>query len=271
MNLDTWTLGHMEPHLKTLSNIDAAILCGGLGTRLRPVIGEQQKVMVAVDGQPFLEILIDELAGQGVQRIVLLTGYQAEDLQNYFSKKKNGPQLNFSKENMPLGTGGALKQAKALIQSDPFFLLNGDSYCRVDFSEMLKFHQSQVALCTIALSSVENQDDYGTVVIDGNKRVTAFKEKNVTRDPGPVTRINAGVYCLSQDIFKRLPAVEKFSLETEVFPQLIQDRVYGFDTHNSLTDIGTPERLKTAQSNFTKGIRSADRQRPTEKPEQFRE
>src|SRR5436190_1505274 len=123
-----------------LNKIDVAILCGGLGKRLRPTIGESPKVMAQVNGQPFLDLVLDYLYGQGSRRVILLTGYKAEVIEQYYRQNSRQLTIEFSREMKPLGTGGALKQAQGLIKSDPFILMNGDSFCKLDYRAFLDFH-----------------------------------------------------------------------------------------------------------------------------------
>jgi len=265
---------------------DIVVLCGGLGTRLRSKIGESQKVMAKVAGRPLLDILLEHIEDQGFRRVILCTGYQAHTVEQYYREKKSPLTIEFSKESEPLGTGGALKLAEPLVKAQRFFVLNGDSFCPVDFKKFLQFHQIKKALVSMVLSSVEETKDYGTVIVDADsKEVRAFVEKGQStasfsphhfpacrqaglphtggRKPdhvpsplrGGVGRgfVNAGVYCFEKDIFQHIPKQKKCSLEHDVFPNLVEKKFYGFVVNEGFVDIGTPERYKNADSIFREG------------------
>ena len=219
-----------------MNNIDVLILCGGLGTRLRSEIGQTQKVMAQVDGRPFLDFNIELLRGQGVERIILGTGFNSSQVEEYYRKKDKS--LIFSSEQLPLGTGGAVKNAQTLIKSNPFFVLNGDSFCQVDLKSVLDFHQKTKALATVVLSKVTDSRDYGRVVIDKEGKILNFKEKQESAEG----YVNAGIYCLDQKVFTLMPKEAKFSLERDCFPKWIGQKFYGFLVDQKFYDIGTPER-----------------------------
>lgn len=233
--------------------MDVLILCGGLGTRLRGAVGETQKVMALVDDRPFLDILLEHIQCQGFRRVILCVGYRAETVECYYRQRKSPLTLVFSKEHEPLGTGGALKLAEPLVKASRFFVLNGDSFCPVDFGKLLRFHQTKKALVSMVVSRVKETSDYGTVVVDANSQeVKAFVEKEklsvgAGRDL-PLQRVNAGVYCFEKNIFKLMPQQKKFSLEHDVFPHLVGREFYGFVVDEEFTDIGTPERYQQAKS-----------------------
>ncbi|MBF0531521.1 MAG: nucleotidyltransferase family protein [Candidatus Omnitrophica bacterium] len=225
--------------------IDAVILCGGLGTRLRSVIGEHAKVMAQVNGRPFLDRIMDQLRGQGARRVILCTGYQAQEIEAYYQANP-GMAVLFSRETTPLGTGGALQLASGLIASDDFFVFNGDSFCPADLDALLSFHRQKNSLGTLAVSRVDNGADFGAVIFDAAQRILAFHEKSAFAPAGPVFA-NAGIYCFSKKIFVLTPQREKFSLEYDLFPQLVAQGLYAFVTESSFHDIGTPERIARAR------------------------
>ncbi len=225
----------------SLEGIDAVVLCGGLGKRLRSEIGESQKVMAEVKGEPFLNIILEHLKKQGVERIILCTGYKADNVEDYYRKNNFGLTIEFSKEDKPLGTGGAVKHAQGLIKSNPFFVLNGDSFCEVDFPALVKFYQKKKAGAALVVSQVQDSKDFGGITLDGSNRITAFQEKQ-----GVDAYVNAGVYCFNPNIFALMPETDQFSLEYDVFPKILDKNVFGFLIEKPFTDIGTPERYKTA-------------------------
>ena len=122
-----------------LDKYDCLILCGGMGTRLRSVDAHTPKVMMSFEERPFLDILVHHLKVQGFRRIILATGFKSDWIEKYYQVNDPGVVIEYSRETEPLGTGGAIKNARELIQSDPFFVLNGDCYCDVFFDDFLDF------------------------------------------------------------------------------------------------------------------------------------
>lgn len=236
--------------MQELKNIDVAILCGGLGKRLRSEIGESQKVMAKIGEEPFLDVLLQDLARANFKRLILLTGYKAETIEEHYRTNNLGLTIEFSRETEPLGTGGALKNARALIQSDPFICLNGDSFCSLNYEEFLNFYSAKRADAAMVLSQRENSRDFGTITLDGAQRITSFEEKLKSRRPSGPVYVSSGVYCFSKKVFDWMPALAKFMLETDFFSNMVQKEVYGFIAQQTFVDIGTPERLKKARTIF---------------------
>ena len=233
----------MKPSLMDISELDVILLCGGLGARLRSVTNELPKVMVEVEGEPFLNFIIRHLKSQGVERVILCTGYQAQVVENYYRKNDFEIVIDYSREETPLGTGGAIKNAREIIDSDEFFVLNGDCFCPVELKDMLKFHYQKKALATIAAHRIENADEFGTLEIKENKGIASFKEKM----KGVINQYaNAGVYCFNKEILNLFPEKDKFSLEVDVFPEMVNAKLFAFLTEKEFLDIGTPDRLQKA-------------------------
>ena len=232
--------------MTALKNIDAVILCGGQGQRLRTVIGPTQKTMARVQGRPFLDILLDDLSVQGLRRIVLCTGYRADQVEAYYREKKSALEIHFSREENPLGTGGAVKKARPFVRSHPFFVLNGDSFCPMDYKKFLAFHQKNKADGTIAVTRISDPQDLGSIVLDDQQRMVGFQEKVARPKSNVLSYVNAGVYCFNNDIFSLMPSVKRFSLEKSFFPQ--QKNFFGFEVKKEFVDIGTPERYGKAKN-----------------------
>ena len=227
------------------STIRAFVLCGGQGTRLRSVLVDRPKSMALISDTPFLQLLLEKLRSQGVSDVILGTGYKAEKIEDYFrSGKKFGVRIRYSKEKEPLGTGGALKLAEPLI-SDPVLVLNGDSYVAWSLVPMLQLLAAKEADLIVVLQAVADVTRYGTVALDHDGRITQFIEKGVRGGPG---LINAGVYLLRKQIVRALRAGTAISLEREVFPRLLDRRVYGLVCSGLFIDIGIPDDLRRAQS-----------------------
>lgn len=223
-------------------DIYVVILCGGLGKRLRPAVSDRPKVLAEIKDKTFLDILIDNLLEQGFKNIILCIGYLKEQIKDHFNYDKDY-NIIFSEEYESLGTGGALKNARSLIKSDPFIVMNGDSICDLNFKDFLDYHVNKRAIMSMVLTCSQNTGDYGNVVLGESNRIVSFKEKI---DKKGECLINAGVYLMQKDIFSYMPEDDKFSLEYDLFPKIVDEKCYGFITGSELIDIGTPERYEKA-------------------------
>lgn len=225
------------------------ILCGGLGTRLRPLISDKPKVLAKIGDRTFLDILINNTSSYGFKNIILCIGHLKDHIKKHFDYccndyyNYNDYNIKFSEESEPLGTGGALKNAELLIDSDPFIVTNGDSICDINFKEFINFHIDKKALLSMALARSSIPKDYGTVVLDNSSKIINFNEKSVDNNNA---LINAGIYIMQKDIFSYMPKQKTFSLEYDLFPKLCNDRFYGFMIKGEIIDIGTPERYERA-------------------------
>jgi NDP-sugar pyrophosphorylase family protein len=224
--------------------IDAVILCGGLGTRLREEFPGRPKALVDLGGVPFLDFLVGQIAGQGVTRVILCAGHLAGEIEHHFKSEPHSVEIVFSKEDRPLGTGGALRLARQYIQTEPFFVFNGDSFCRVDLARLMHRHHSDRALATMVLSRVPDADGFGRVLTGPDRQISQFLEKDGERSSG---WINGGIYCFSQSVFEFFPENSPLSLEYDCFPLLVGQGFYGFSAEDVFFDIGTPERLRQAR------------------------
>lgn len=229
--------------------IDVVLLCGGLGTRLKTVVHDRPKPMAEINDRPFLDILIDYVSDYGFKRFILCAGYKGDVIRKYYETKNAQTVFLFSEEKEPLGTGGAIKNAEPLIQSNIFMVMNGDSFCNLNMYNFLDYHGSTKAFASIALAKKEKSVDCGVVRMDGQGRITGFHEKVETDD---TSYVNAGVYLFSKEVLSLMPAHKNFSLELNFFPSLVQNKVvYGFFTDTQLIDIGTPERYELAKRIFS--------------------
>jgi NDP-sugar pyrophosphorylase family protein len=224
--------------------LDAVILCGGLGTRLRSVVNDRPKPMADIDGRPFLELLLGSIAKYGFRRFVLCAGYMADSITDFFAGKRLPFEIVVSRESQPLGTGGALRNAAQLIKSDPFLVANGDSLCAVDLNDFLAFHVLKQAAISLCVAKMRKSTGYGTVVVGPNSRILGFSEK--AKATGPAC-CNAGVYLFSQEALSLIPAGKAFSLEHELFPALAEKALYGYLSNADILDIGTPRRYEKAR------------------------
>lgn len=239
--------------------VSGFILCGGHGTRLRSVLADRPKSMALISGTPFLQLLLDQLRSQGVSEVILGTGYMAEKIEGYFgSGNKGARHLRYSREEQPLGTGGALKLAEPLI-SDPVLVLNGDSYVDWSLLAMLELFKTREADMVVVLQAVADITRYGSVALDHHGRITQFLEKGVRGVPG---LINAGVYLLRKQIVRDLPAGTAISLERDLLPRLLERRVYGLVCTGLFIDIGIPDDLKRAQALLASRVSAATQDSP---------
>lgn len=230
--------------MSILASTDTVILAGGLGKRLQSVTKGGQKVLAKIDGRPFIAILIEFIASQGGKRFILCTGHGAENVEKEIGRMFPSLEILFSKEDEPLGTGGAIKKGAGLARTAQFLAMNGDCFCSMDYNAMIESHLSRQAQATIAITEVPDAREYGTIEIDAKERITAFKEKQ------PVERsalINTGTYCPNRGVFDLVPMAGKFSIEYDFFPHLINKSFWSFRVPNRFIDIGTPERYEWAR------------------------
>lgn len=227
-------------------NIDAVILCGGLGMRLRKIVSDRPKPMVQVNNQPFLDILIRYLFNAGFRRFILCTGHMADNIKRHFFERKD-LHIAFCQEKALLGTGGAVKKARRLIKSNPFLVVNGDSFCRIDLQKFLEFHRKKNAIASVVLAKNKGNRECGSVKLQPANRISVFSEKAGLRNKGLV---NAGIYLFQKEIFSLMPKESKFSLEYDLFPLLADKEFYGYLSSSILLDIGTPEGLKWSRTYF---------------------
>ncbi len=243
-----------------MKDADVVILCGGLGKRLRSEVGETQKTMARIEGEPFLDLLLKFLKSQGTRRVILCTGFQAKQVEEYYQKNDQGLAILFSEEKEPLGTGGAIKNAQQYVQSDIFFALNGDCFCDLDYAQVLKDHQEKDAKTTLVVSRSDNKNDFGSIVIDDQGKIVRFVEKMGEGAPEPGDLggdlyVSNGIYCFDRDVFVMMPPQDKFSIEYDFFhhlPSVMGEAFRGFVSPNRFIDIGVPERYREAQEALKK-------------------
>jgi D-glycero-alpha-D-manno-heptose 1-phosphate guanylyltransferase len=229
-----------------ISELTCVILAGGLGTRLRAVLPDAPKVLAPVNGRPFLEYLVAQVRRAGCREIVLCVGYKAEMVEEYFGDgSRFGVRIRYSREDRPLGTAGALSQARLYLQSNPILVMNGDSYCEVDLGQMLEAHQANRALATLAAVRIDEPDRYGGLTLGRDNQVSGFAEKP---EGDTAAVINGGIYLLNQRVLDMIPGGQPCTLEKEVFPALAGRGLYAFPTSGLFIDIGVPAALERAQT-----------------------
>jgi NDP-sugar pyrophosphorylase family protein len=223
----------------------AVILCGGFGTRLRPVVSDRPKILAPVADKPFLRHLLNYLRAHGVFDIVLCAGHMSDQIMDYLSSGEEfDSRIRLSIESEPLGTGGAIKQAEHLLPSGPFFVLNGDSLAQGDLSSLLRFHLEKNASITLALVEVQDKSRFGSVALGADGAILRFEEKGETG----AGLINAGIYVMNRAVLDTIPCVKRWSLEMDVFPEFVGKGLYGMTVSGPFVDIGLPESYALAQS-----------------------
>jgi len=219
--------------------MNAIILAGGLGKRLRPLLGNQPKVLARVLDKPFLEYLLLQLKRYSVNNVILAVGYCGEMIEACFGSGSDlGLHLCYSYEPEPLGTGGALKLAQNLIHSEYFLVMNGDSFFDINLKVLIRYHQKKKALATIGLAKVDDTQRYGAVELDHEGRIVRFLEKT---KGGQAGLINGGIYVFQREVLELIPEGRPVSLEHEIFPKLIGKGFYGLPFQAYFVDIGVPE------------------------------
>jgi D-glycero-alpha-D-manno-heptose 1-phosphate guanylyltransferase len=221
--------------------VEAIVLAGGLGTRLRSVVTDLPKPMAPIGGTPFLEYILKYLEKNGIKRVILSVGYKWEIIKEYFGNSFKGMELIYSVEDEPLGTGGAIQKAIAQVISKEVYIINGDTFFDVDLKSLTLKDDSQLML---SLKHMEKFDRYGCVESDGNNLVTAFTEKEY-RDIG---NINGGIYLASRDIFNGFNLENIFSFEEFMQNNFKQLKISSNVFENYFIDIGIPEDYEKAQN-----------------------
>ena len=233
----------------------AAILIGGQGTRLRPFTLESPKPLLPVLNRPFLEYQFRILRLHGVREVVLCTSYRADDFRHAFGDgRRLGLKLRYVRETIPLGTGGALKNAEKHLAGGTALILNGDVLNALDIRAFLHFHHARRAEISIALTRVKDPTQYGLVLTDEKGYVRRFLEKP-SWDEVETNTINAGAYLFEPSVFSHLPAGKTYSLERGLFPERLADKAKmgGWVTPGYWIDIGSVEKYLQVHLDILEG------------------
>jgi NDP-sugar pyrophosphorylase family protein len=229
--------------------LEAVILAGGLGTRLRPLVADRPKALAPVAGRPFLGYVLDQLEWAGLQKAILCTGYLGEHVQQAFGAAQGALALDYVLETEPLGTAGAVRGALPRLAGEWCLVLNGDSYCDVDLVEFIRWTSAHSFVATLLLNWVEDSARFGTAEVDEQGAIRQFREKTGQVVPG---WINAGVYLLSRRLMEALPTGQPVSLERQCFPEWISLGLGGYGVRAAFIDIGTPDAFALAQDFFVR-------------------
>jgi mannose-1-phosphate guanylyltransferase len=237
--------------------VQAVVLVGGAGTRLRPLTDTRPKPMMALVDRPFVAHQLDLLRRHGVTDVIFSCGYRPDALRAHFGEGEGaGVRLRYVVDPEPLGTAGAVKNAEPLLDGSPFLVLNGDILTDLDIGAVARAHDEAGARGTIVLTPVEDPSAFGLVRLFEDRRVEAFVEKPAPEDlrPGEPFRINAGTYLLEPSVLDGIPAGRACSIEREVFPALAAGgRLYGFPADAYWRDIGTPGSYLAANHDVLSG------------------
>ncbi len=233
--------------------MQALVLAGGEGTRLRPLTLTTPKPVMPLAGQPFLTFMLDWLRRHGVDDVILSCGHLSDAVEQVLGDEYEGMTLHHVVEEEKLDTAVPVRLAydQGLLE-ERLFVMNGDCLADLDLSEELEFHQSTGARCTLGLIPVEDTSHYGVVPTADDGQVEAFLEKQA--GPVPTNRINAGAYVLERSVVEEyIPSGRPCSFEREVFPKLVGNGLYGFGLEGYWIDIGTPERYLEATYDLLAG------------------
>lgn len=235
--------------------VDAVVLVGGKGTRLRPLTLSAPKPMLPTAGLPFLTHLLSRITAAGIEHVILGTSYKPAVFEAEFGDGSAlGLQIEYVTEEHPLGTGGGIANVAGKLRNDTAMVFNGDVLSGADLAQLLDFHRSNRADVTLQLVRVGDPRAFGCVPTDEEDRVVAFLEK--TEDP-PTDQINAGCYVFERNVIDRIPQGREVSVEREVFPALLADgdcKIYGYVDASYWRDMGTPEDFVRGSADLVRGI-----------------
>lgn len=233
------------------TNITAVILAGGLGTRLRSVISKKPKVIAEVNNRPFIIYLLKQLDNLGLNKVVISTGYMSEVVKKEIGNNYNKMNIIYSEEKKPLGTGGAIRLALPLIETQFVLVMNGDSYLDINLNKFIEWTNHIKPDAAICLAKMKDTKRFGRVVLKDDYRIKSFVEKSSNDIPG---YINAGIYILDKELISTMVPDEFCSIERDLFPNWINKNSYGYVCNNKFLDIGTPESFRQADNFFSNEI-----------------
>jgi len=221
--------------------VQALILAGGVGTRLRPLTAQVPKPVVTLVDRPFIAFMLEWLRRHGIDEVILSCGFLAASVREVLGDGSAfGLHLRYVDEPEPLGTGGALKYAEELL-GERFVVCNGDVLTDLDLGAQIAQHAATGATATLALARVEDPSAYGLARLADDLSVAAFFEKPAGDDSGEESLISAGAYVLERSVLSLIPAGRPVSIEREIWPLLIRNGMYGYRASGYWLDIGSPD------------------------------
>ncbi len=234
--------------------MQAIVLVGGEGTRLRPLTFGTPKPMVPIMNVPFLARTLERLYEAGIRDVILPAGYMPQAITEYFGDGSDfGMKITYVIEDEPLGTAGAIKNVEQYIHG-PFFVLNGDVLTSLDLQAMIAYHKEKGGLGVLHLIKVEDPSAFGCVVSDANGRISQFVEKPA-KGTEPTNEVNAGTYLLEKAVLDMIPPGRNVSIERETFPKILADghALHAFTTADYWIDLGRPEHYLSAHRDILSG------------------
>lgn len=239
--------------------MQAILLAGGLGTRLRSVVSDRPKPMALIEDKPFMEYVVHELSRHGVTDIIFAVGYKGSMVEEYFGDGSffaapDGTRMRvqYAYEEELLGTAGAIKNAGRFVTEDTFFVLNADTFYQIDYRRLVQMQQEKALDMALVLRQVPDISRYGEAVLDVDGRLTGFNEKTTAARPGT---INGGVYLMRRELLLEIPE-GKVSLENDMIPKWLGEgrRLGGFVNDGYFIDIGIPEDYFKFIEDVKKGV-----------------
>jgi D-glycero-alpha-D-manno-heptose 1-phosphate guanylyltransferase len=225
------------------------ILAGGFGTRLKSVLPDIPKCLAPINEKPFIDFLINFLNKQGINNFIFSLGYKSDTIISHLDSNFKNLNILYSVEKEPLGTGGAIKLALTMAQVEDILVINGDTFFNNDIIKFYNFHKQSNSKFTLALTKVDNNNRFGTVIINDMKEVVGFSEKK--ENDSTFSLINAGQYIINKEEFFSYKIENKFSIELDFFQNnKINKKIYGYEFISDFIDIGIPEDLTRAQTFF---------------------
>jgi mannose-1-phosphate guanylyltransferase len=234
--------------------MQALILAGGEGTRLRPLTTTVPKPVVPLVDRPFIAFMLEWLRSHGVDDVIMSCGFLASGVRNVLGEgQAYGLRIRYVEEPRPMGTGGALKFAESLLD-ERFLMLNGDVLTDIDLTAQIAQHEATGASATLGLVPVEDPSNYGLVRLGEDNRVLEFLEKPPADAHVDVNTISAGAYVLERSVLELLEPDTPASIEREVFPRLVGQGLYGTVHDGYWLDIGTPDRYLQGTFDILEGV-----------------
>ena len=223
--------------------MQAILLCGGMGTRLRSVVSDRPKPMADICGKPFLQYLLEMLRDKGITEVIFALGYMGEMIEEYFQDGSAfGLKIAYSYEEEPLGTGGAIRNALPKIMEEEVLVLNADTYFPMDYQGLYHFHQENDGDFSLATRGVPDISRYGAVRRDAAGRILAWNEKLEDGGQPLAGEINGGIYVMKKSLIAEIPK-GKQSLEQDCIPKWLSEgkRIFGLPFDGYFMDIGIPK------------------------------
>ena len=234
--------------------MQALVLAGGEGTRLRPLTLTTPKPVMPFAGRPFMTFMLDWLARHGVDDVILSCGFMSDAVESVLGDMHAGMRIRYVHEDEPLGTAGPLRLAldTGALKDERLYVLNGDVLTDMDLTAEREQHERTGARATLCLVAVDDTESYGVVPTKDDGEVEAFLEKSP--GPAPTNRINAGAYLLEREVIDQIPPGRSVSIEREIFPSLVGHGLYGYLAAGYWMDVGTPRRYLEGTWDLLAGV-----------------